>query len=80
MEKPTIGITPDVTVADTHVGPTERLQLNLDYASAVSAAGGIPVVLPPNLEPADALALVDGLLLTGGGDIDPALYGAPPSA
>jgi gamma-glutamyl-gamma-aminobutyrate hydrolase PuuD len=49
------------------------------YVDAVSRAGGDPVILPPVLlddESASArLSRFDGLLLTGGGDIDPALYG-----
>jgi gamma-glutamyl-gamma-aminobutyrate hydrolase PuuD len=49
------------------------------YVDAVSRAGGDPVIVPPVLlddESASArLSRFDGLLLTGGGDIDPALYG-----
>jgi putative glutamine amidotransferase len=48
------------------------------YVKAVRKAGGIPVLLPV-VEPDDAealLARVDALLMTGGGDIDPASYGA----
>jgi gamma-glutamyl-gamma-aminobutyrate hydrolase PuuD len=49
------------------------------YVDAVSRAGGDPVILPPVLlddESASVrLSRFDGLLLTGGGDIDPALYG-----
>ena len=44
------------------------------YGDAVRAAGGLPVLLPPE----DALALlgiVDAVVLTGGGDVDPRLYG-----
>lgn len=46
------------------------------YAEAVMAAGGLPLLLP-NLPEAveDYLPLLDGLLLSGGGDIDPVLYG-----
>jgi len=76
MEKPIIGITPDFTIADTVLGPTERLLLNLDYAAAVSAVAGFPLVLPPLLDPDETVAALDGLLLTGGGDIDPHRYGA----
>jgi putative glutamine amidotransferase len=53
--------------------------MRADYARSVARSGAAPVVLPPL--PADhAAALlerVDGLLLSGGVDVDPALYGQP---
>lgn len=47
----------------------------------VERAGGWPVLLPPDLGPAalrGAFSRLDGLLFSGGGDLDPARYGAPP--
>ena len=52
--------------------------LPANYAEQVAAAGGIPVLLPPLPGVAAAVGRLDGLLLTGGGDIDPARYGAQP--
>lgn len=50
-----------------------------DYVDAVRAAGGIPVILPPVDGAApEALAAVQGLILSGGGDIDAAEYGHEP--
>ena len=52
--------------------------LRENYATAVSAAGGLPVALPhaPDLAPA-YLDRIAGLVITGGNfDVDPALYGA----
>lgn len=77
MPAPVIGITPDITRESAAHGLTNRLLLNLDYAEAIAHAGGIPVVLPPVLEPARFLESLDGILLTGGGDIAPHRYGAP---
>jgi putative glutamine amidotransferase len=49
-----------------------------DYAKKVSQAGGLPVMITRQA-PVDALAdRLAGLLLTGGSDIDPLRYGAPP--
>jgi putative glutamine amidotransferase len=51
---------------------------NKSYVRAIERAGGVPLLLPPMDLPesrAAALAAVDGLLLTGGGDLDPAYYG-----
>jgi putative glutamine amidotransferase len=51
------------------------------YLEAVRRAGGDPVPLDPTATPAErdaALATMDGLLLPGGADLDPALYGEAP--
>jgi len=53
----------------------------LDYLEAVKRAGGDPVVLAPgDVEPDRAVVELDGLLLTGGRDVDPTLFGEPPHA
>ncbi|MBP68004.1 MAG: hypothetical protein CL435_05700 [Acidimicrobiaceae bacterium] len=47
-----------------------------DYANGVIEAGGLPVHLPIDADPVDLLEHLNGLLLPGGGDIDPGRYGA----
>jgi putative glutamine amidotransferase len=74
MVTPLIGITTSVTVDKV----PERAYVNGTYIRAVQAAGGIPVLLTPHFTPAVQAALwqrLDGLLLTGGGDIEPARFG-----
>jgi putative glutamine amidotransferase len=58
----------------------EFFTLRDDYVRAVEKAGGLPVVLAPGRpeDAADLLNRVDGLLLTGGADVDPGLYGEDP--
>lgn len=47
-----------------------------DYVESIRRAGGEPIEVVPGSEtPEQILARVDGLMLTGGGDVDPALYG-----
>jgi putative glutamine amidotransferase len=59
----------------------ERAYVNSAYVRAVEQAGGIPVLLPPQLSVAARETLwgrLDGLVLTGGGDIEPARFGELP--
>ncbi len=75
MPRPAIGITLDFSRQDR-----ELFALRDDYVRAVEDAGGLPLVFAPG-RPEDApelLGRVTGLLLTGGGDVDPRLYGEPP--
>ncbi|HEX8031205.1 MAG TPA: gamma-glutamyl-gamma-aminobutyrate hydrolase family protein [Vicinamibacterales bacterium] len=52
-----------------------------DYLESIRRAGGEPVeVVAGNETPDQILARVDGLMLTGGGDVDPQLYGEEPNA
>lgn len=46
------------------------------YADMVIQVGGLPVLLPPMEGVAGLLPRLDGLILSGGGDIEPAVYGA----
>lgn len=49
------------------------------YVEALRRAGALPLLLTcPDDDPEEALALVDGLLLMGGGDVEPSRYGAAP--
>jgi putative glutamine amidotransferase len=48
------------------------------YAAQVAAAGGLPVLLPPEAGIGAVVSRLDGLILSGGGDVDPASYGADP--
>jgi putative glutamine amidotransferase len=74
--KPLIGITPSLTTDTFSHGTFHRYVLSNNYPNAVVAAGGIPVILPPQDNDAGAiLDRLDGLLLSGGADIDPAVYG-----
>lgn len=72
---PVIGVT-----AGRLVDEAGRVQHRLaeTYLSAVRDAGGHPLVLPVGSR-SDVLRLLDGLLLTGGGDIDPRAYGDEPA-
>jgi putative glutamine amidotransferase len=74
---PLIGVSTSITVAKH----PERAYLNSAYLQAVQQAGGVPVPLPPQLSAASLERLgarLHGLLLTGGGDVDPALFGEAP--
>jgi putative glutamine amidotransferase len=74
-----IAICPGQERARWSVWDQEAVLVPRSYVAAVQAAGGFAVVLAPDAElaadPAQALELMDGLLLTGGADIDPASYG-----
>jgi putative glutamine amidotransferase len=60
----------------------EAALLALSYIAAIQRAGGLAVMIPPDRhledDPDEMLDLLDGLILAGGNDIDPAAYGADP--
>lgn len=60
------------------IGQNRKME---DYLESVRRAGGEPIEVLVGSEPPERLIeRVDGLLLTGGGDVDPALYGEAPHA
>jgi putative glutamine amidotransferase len=83
--KPLIGITTylvtDEELNDRRVRGTkgqDMIMSNLDYSRSVDEVGGIPVALPVLDDPRTAEGMIqhlDGLLLAGGEDIDPPLFG-----
>jgi putative glutamine amidotransferase len=75
---PIIGVTTSSERTDKGV---HRAYLNASYIRAVERAGGIPLLLTPYHSSASVARFsewIDGLLLTGGGDIDPVRFGEAP--
>jgi putative glutamine amidotransferase len=68
VARPAIGIT-------TGIDDKGFFSLRPEYARAVEKAGGLPILLAPGEDPAAHLARLDGLLLSGGSDVDPSIYG-----
>jgi putative glutamine amidotransferase len=76
---PLIGISAYCELAKWGAWERPAVVLPRRYADSVVAAGGIPVLLPPLPGIEGALGRLDGLILAGGGDIDPARYHAAPA-
>jgi putative glutamine amidotransferase len=77
--KPVIGISAFPRLVDTSIGRTLLHTASRFYVDSVTRAGGVPVVLPVVTSEVGALLdVVDGLVITGGGDVQPSRYGAQP--
>jgi putative glutamine amidotransferase len=77
--RPLIGVTAWRRTLDTFYGPDTLQTLSTYYTESVSRAGMVPVMFPAGLDPVDAgrlVARVDGVLISGGDDVNPATYGA----
>lgn len=78
MRPPRIGISGGVKLVDG----IRRTGVNEAYAQSVANAGGLPILLTPQIpaeHAAAALDGLDGLILSGGEDVDPARYSEVPS-
>jgi putative glutamine amidotransferase len=77
--RPLIGITSYAEEIRWGVWTEEAALVPLAYVRAVEEAGGRPLVVPPSGDGVEeTLAALDGVVFSGGGDLDPELYGAEP--
>lgn len=80
--RPVIGVCTPLEPTRWSVWALPAFLVPRNYVDAIRLAGGMALLLPPDPaqveDPDEVLDLVDGLLLIGGADIDPASYGAEP--
>jgi putative glutamine amidotransferase len=83
MPRPVIGIC--AAIESAAWGAWQDVEVNISqrtYSVGVAEAGALPLILPTDEASAESpdqiLDLLDGLLLAGGSDVDPATYGAEP--
>lgn len=73
--KPVIGISVEPFFEPENARTRGRLHLNWNYPEIVSVHGGTPILLPPTADPVEIARLLDGWLIPGGRDLDPAIWG-----
>jgi putative glutamine amidotransferase len=79
VSRPLIGITTYVTAARWSYWDDEAALVPLAYVAAVERAGGRPLLVPPSENGVEeTLDAVDGLVFSGGSDLDPELYDQDP--
>jgi putative glutamine amidotransferase len=82
VTRPVIGICAAIESARWAAWEVEVNLSPRTYSHAVQRAGGLALILPPDdvvaESPDELLDMLDGLILAGGSDIDPASYGAKP--
>ena len=83
MSRPVVGVTAAIDRARWAVWHVEANVSQRTYSRAIAGSGGLPVILPAHDEIAadavdEVLGLLDGLILSGGSDLDPTSYGAEP--
>lgn len=79
--KPIIGIPTHLMFIGNSLGGKDICYISEEYCQSVSKAGGIPLLLPPTTSLEDLtgqLKFCNGLLLPGGDDINPLIYGEEP--
>jgi putative glutamine amidotransferase len=80
--RPRIGISANLERASWGAWDQQAALLPVSYIRAIQGAGGHALIIPPDPElvkhPEEVLDLLDGLILSGGADVEPAAYGAQP--
>ena len=76
MARPVIGITTYLTPASWGYWQLDAALVPAAYVRAIARAGGVPLLVPPLDGVDEVLDAVDGLVFSGGSDVDPELYGA----
>jgi len=86
VRKPVVGITGrrklgrDLAGSAASVADLEVDVHFVSYSHEVIRAGGIPIQLPMELDPLDAIEVIDALLISGGADVEPSRYDAAVAA
>jgi putative glutamine amidotransferase len=79
MSAPLIGISVPRSPEDSAFGVRDSVLQVMEYSEAIVAAGGRPVLFPATSTiPEDLLEGIGGLILSGGGDLSPSMYGEEP--
>lgn len=77
MNQPVIGLTSYLEPAKWGAWDQPAALIPWNYVNKLQAAGASVVILPPDADNHEAIARLDGLVMAGGADIEPARYGAP---
>lgn len=82
LAQPVIGIVPSFDEGDNIPagGDVKRIYIRHEYMSRIAAAGAVPVILHPEMTFPVITELCDGIVISGGEDIEPHFYGAEPVA